>query len=124
MARPKIIYSDDTVELITQYALNNCHMETIALALDIPVISLRRRYGRFIVKMRAEGRAKLRQAQYEKAIKDKDSSLLIFLGKNTLGQADKIETKHGITAATATLMGLIDGSSKGVLPAAEEAKDV
>ena len=123
MARPKIVYSDDTIELITQYALNNCHMETIALALDIPVISLRRRFGRFIIQKRAEGRAQLRKAQAEKAIEGKDSAMLIFLGKNVLGQADKIETKHGLTEATATLMGLIDGSSKGVLPAPEEAKD-
>ena len=46
-----------------------------------------------------------------------------FVAVNVTDMRDKTETELGITKETATLMGLIDGSSKGVLPAAEEAKD-
>ncbi|GAI03151.1 unnamed protein product [marine sediment metagenome] len=36
------------------------------------------------------------------------------------GMAERTETKHDITEATATLLGLIDGSSKGKLPTDKE----
>lgn len=39
------------------------------------------------------------------------------------GMAEKTETVHGLDKATATLMGLVDGSSKGKLPDPKEAED-
>ena len=49
--------------------------------------------------------------------------MAIFLGKNVLGQSDKQEIEHGVTTEMANLLGLIDGSTKGKLPDAEEGKD-
>ncbi len=37
--------------------------------------------------------------------------------------AEKTETKHGVTPEAATLLGLIDGKSKGKLPTEQEAED-
>ena len=42
--------------------------------------------------------------------------MAIFLGKNELGQTDKQEIEHSLDKPTATLLGLIDGNSKGKLP--------
>lgn len=39
------------------------------------------------------------------------------------GMAEKTETKHGVTEQAATLLGLIDGSSKGKLPMKGEEDD-
>ena len=52
-----------------------------------------------------------------------DTAAAFIWLKNRAGWKDKTETEHSLTKETATLMGLIDGSSKGVLPAAEEAKE-
>lgn len=114
MGRPKIEFTITQEEQILQMALDNCHMDTIALALDMPLETLRRRFGGFISQKRAEGRTKLRRMQREQA--PNSPAMAIFLGKNELGQSDKQEIKHGVTEQAATLLGLIDGSSKGKLP--------
>lgn len=44
------------------------------------------------IKARVALRQELRKAQWEAAIKDKNPVMLIWMGKNELGQADKIET--------------------------------
>lgn len=48
MARPKRVFSANEKELIEEYALNNCHIDTIALALNIAKNTLIRHYGTFI----------------------------------------------------------------------------
>ena len=89
MARPKRIFTDEEKEQITQMSLDNCHIDTIGLALDIPKNTLIRHFGTFIRQKRAEGRTILRRAQREKALISKDTGMLCFLGKNELGQSDK-----------------------------------
>ena len=44
------------------------------------------------LKKRVEQRQQLREAQWQSAIDDKNPIMLIWLGKNELGQTDKIET--------------------------------
>ena len=44
------------------------------------------------IKKRVKKRKQLRKAQWKAAIKDKNPIMLIWLGKNELGQTDKIET--------------------------------
>ena len=44
------------------------------------------------IKARVEKRIKLKTAQWNLAIKDKNPIMMIWLGKNELGQTDKIET--------------------------------
>lgn len=87
MARPKREFTDEETQKIEEYALNNCHFETIALALEIPVNTLKRRFGRFIKQKRAEGRIRLRG--YQTDLAKNNPAMAIFLGKNELGQTDK-----------------------------------
>ncbi len=44
------------------------------------------------IEARVEKREKLKAAQWEAAIEDKNPVMLIWMGKNELGQTDKIET--------------------------------
>jgi len=95
MARPEKQFTQEQVEQITQMALDNCHIDTIALALGIAKNTLIRHFGTFIKQKRAEGRAELSHAQRTKAIKDKDSTMLIWRGKQDLDQRDKKEMVVG-----------------------------
>lgn len=87
MARPKRQFSDEIIQEIETMALNNCHFDTIAIALEIPLTSLKRRFGRFIRQKRAEGRVKLRANQVKLSVNH--PAMAIFLGKNELNQVDK-----------------------------------
>ncbi len=87
--RPLRKFSEEQLQSIEQMALDNCHVDTIAMALDIPKQTLVRRFGTYITQKRAEGRTLLRRAQREKALIGKDTGMLCFLGKNELGQTDK-----------------------------------
>ncbi|MAG25899.1 hypothetical protein CMI47_10010 [Candidatus Pacearchaeota archaeon] len=76
-------------EIIERLALIMCSYEDIAMVLNTSVDNLKKRYKAIIDKGRAEGKKGLRRAQYEKAVKDKDVRMLIFLGKNYLDQKDQ-----------------------------------
>ena len=56
-----------------------------------------REYGATFSKVFREKRCKgfisLRRAQFQKAIEEKNTAMLIFLGKNWLGQSDRQEVK-------------------------------
>ena len=111
MARPKRIWADEQKEKIEQMALDNCHLDTIALALDVPKQSLVDSFRTFICQKRAEGRTILRRAQREKAVNGRDTGMLCFLGKNELGQTDKQEMAHtGNIAVTIVNYGSKDDS--------------
>ena len=85
--RPKRTFTDEIVQKIEEFARLNCHMDTIALALDIPLSTLNRRFGGFIKKKRAEGRVILRDNQVK--LSKTQAAMAIFLGKNELEQVDK-----------------------------------
>ena len=87
--RPLRKFSDEVRAKIEQMALDNCHMDTIDLALGIPLQTLTDNFRGFIQQRRAEGRTELRRAQREKALISKDTGMLCFLGKNELDQTDK-----------------------------------
>jgi len=94
MGRPKREITNEQIAEIETMALNNCHMDTIALALSIPKETLVRRFGMIIKQKRAEGRVRLRAAQI-KAVEAGVPSLLIFLGKNELDQKDSKDINLG-----------------------------
>tara|TARA_Y100000004_G_scaffold195336_1_gene262066 strand:+ start:733 stop:1044 length:312 start_codon:yes stop_codon:yes gene_type:complete len=75
-------------EMIERLASIMCSYEEIAMVLNTSVDNLKKRYTDIIERGRAEGKKGLRRAQYEKAVKDKDVRMLIFLGKQYLGQQD------------------------------------
>lgn len=90
--RPKRVFSEEEKQQIDQMALDNCHFETIAMALEMPVNTLKRHFGRFIRQKRAEGRTILRRNQCELA--KSNPAMAIFLGKNELDQTDKQVIEH------------------------------
>lgn len=109
---------------IGDLAYQGCQTKTIETLTDIPENTLRRRCGDLLRKKRAERKVWLREVQDYRAENDKNAAIAIFLGKNELGQSDKQEHLHDLTPELATVLGLIDGSTKGKLPgkAAETAK--
>ena len=86
MAKAKTYKLDK--DMIERLALIMCSYEEIAMVMNTSVDNLKKRYTDVIEKGRAEGKKGLRRSQYEKAVKDKDVRMLIFLGKNYLGQQD------------------------------------
>ena len=82
-----------------------CTEEEIAAIFDVSVATLERwcknEYGRGFAEVfrekRQKGKASLRRRQWQKA-NDGDTTMLIFLGKQYLGQADRIS--QSITAVS------------------------
>lgn len=102
-------------------AKDQCKHRTIAEVLGVGREALRTHYLPRLTKKASEGRVELRADQ--RRMQKKQPALAIFLGKNYLGQKDKQEIKHDLSKETATLLGLIDGGSKGKLPNSQEVKD-
>ena len=75
-------------EEVIKYALVGCYDKTIARLTGIPESTLKRRCGALISEKRAERKYNIRKAQ-NKALEQGNPALLIFLGKNELGQVDK-----------------------------------
>lgn len=48
-------------------------------------------WAQFYAEHREKGKISLRRSQWKKAVTNLDTTMLIFLGKNILGQKDKIE---------------------------------
>lgn len=93
MGRPKRVFTDEQIASIEQMALDNCHFDTIAMALDIPKETLKRRFGSYIRQKRAYGRTELRRSQRNLA--KTNPAMAIFLGKNELDQRDSKDIAIG-----------------------------
>lgn len=93
--RPKRVFTDEEIQLMEQYARNNCYDNTIAVALDIPMNSLKRHYGKKIQRWRAQGKVDLRHTQ--RLLAQTSSDMAKFLGKNELKQVDRQEIKQETT---------------------------
>ena len=85
--RPKRVFSDEEVALIKDYAHNNCLTNTIAVALNIPLMTLKRHFGKKLTTWRAQGKIELRQNQ--RNLSKISATMAQFLGKNELDQTDK-----------------------------------
>lgn len=77
-------------ELIRKLANIQCTNGEIAEVVGISEAALKRRFSKLIDSARQEGRQSLRRAQWQKA-HDGDTRLMIFLGKQYLGQKDNPE---------------------------------
>ena len=88
--RPLKSYTLAQIKKMERLALNGCQNNTIATIMDIPHESMVRRFGKLMTKKRCERKNILRKQQ-NLAAKKGNPALLIFLGKNELGQADKQE---------------------------------
>lgn len=87
MARPKLVIDEAKIEAL---ALAGASTNEIALILDVDDQTLHNRFSKFIEKKRAERRVQLREWQ-AKAAQEGNPAMLIWLGKNQLGQVDKHE---------------------------------
>ncbi len=117
--RPERKFTKEQIAEMEKYALAGCQNTTIANLMDIPKETLSRRFGTLLTKRRCERKYILRVAQ-NKLAGDGNPAMLIFLGKNELEQADKQEHEHNIGEKTLrTVLGIIDGSTKGTLPASD-----
>ena len=86
MARPKK-YNIDTTK-IEQLASFGCTNREIASFFDCSQTTLTRNYGDFLTKGREKGKIRLRQMQWKAADRG-NVTMLIWLGKQVLGQAEQ-----------------------------------
>lgn len=75
-------------DLVFKLASIHCSYEEIADCVGTSVPTLKKRFSKIIDKGRAEGKKSLRRAQFEAAVEKKDVRMLIWLGKQLLGQSD------------------------------------
>lgn len=76
-------------ERIGRLAFAGCKNSEIAHILGCDDETLKNNYSPILDKKRAERKAALRSKQTERALKDGEIAMLIFLGKNDLEQTDK-----------------------------------
>lgn len=90
MARPK---KDIDPEQVRKLAAIDCSLAEIASVLKCSVDTLDRRFAEVIKKGREEGCASLKRRQFEVA-QSGNPTMLIWLGKQRLGQSDKASVTH------------------------------
>lgn len=95
MARPKLNIDK---EAVFKLAKMHCTMEEMAGFFGCSVDTLERRFADVIDKGRQEGKMKLRDLQLQAANKG-NVVMLIWLGKQILGQSEKIESKNENTTS-------------------------
>lgn len=103
--RPK---KEVDARLVEQLASIGCTMGEIAAAADCSVDTLERRFADVIAKGQENGKTRLRKKQIEVALAG-NVSMLIWLGKQMLGQAEKVEAK---TEHSGQINGTLDPDAK------------
>lgn len=89
MARPK---KEIDAALVEKLAMIMCTMNEIASVVGCSVDTLERRFADTIKEGQNKGKTSLRRFQYQAAEKG-NPAMLIWLGKQHLGQKDKQETE-------------------------------
>ena len=113
VGRPQTVFTTAQINQMNQLALNGCVNGTIASIMDIPLQTLVDNCRGMLIKKRAERKNNLRKLQLTTA-KNGNPALLIFLGKNELGQADKQEVEHSGEVGLTGLLAALDGNSRGL----------
>ncbi len=113
VGRPKREFTADQVARMSQLALAGCQNNTIASMMDIPIETLMDHFRKLLTKKRCERKYNLLKHQ-NAAAKKHIPAMLIFLGKNILGQTDKVEQIHGITDGLSDLMKEIGSNGAGL----------
>jgi hypothetical protein len=89
VGRPKIQIDPIQVEKLARL---HCSTAEIAAFFDCSTDTIERNFAAILVKGRESGKRKLRRLQWKAAEKG-NTALLIWLGKQILGQTEKIEEK-------------------------------
>mgnify|MGYP007083454290 CR=1 FL=1 len=90
MARPKADIDKKEVEKLASYGCTNTE---IADFFGVTEGTIRKGYSEIITKGKSELKQRLRKAQIEHALKG-NATLLIWLGKQILGQTDNQDTEN------------------------------
>lgn len=90
MARPRKQVDE---KLISKLASIACTTEEIAIIAGVSKDTLERRFAAVIEKGRHNAKASLRRMQWKTASKG-NATMQIWLGKQHLGQTDKVENKN------------------------------
>ncbi|TXH09390.1 MAG: hypothetical protein E6R04_08110 [Spirochaetes bacterium] len=93
MARPKKPIDEQTLRKLGRIMCTN---EEIAAFFDVSKDTIERRYAAILKTERENGRSSLRRFQYLAAEKG-NIAMLIWLGKQYLGQSDKQEVDNRIS---------------------------
>lgn len=84
--KPK--WQDLDREMIWRLACMQCTLREIADVMDVSHTLIAKHFSDLIEKGQSVGKKSLRRAQWDKALTDKSDRMLIFLGKQYLGQSD------------------------------------
>jgi hypothetical protein len=79
---------------VEQLAAIFCTKVEMSSVLGVHKRTLEKRFGAVIAAGRAKGRMSIKRAQYKVAVTKENTQMLIWLGKQHLGQADKIENNN------------------------------
>jgi len=90
VGRPKFELDTNILEKLASIL---CTMEEMASFFGCSVDTLERNFADTIKKGREQGKISLRRLQFEKA-QSGNTTMLIWLGKQILGQKEKIETSE------------------------------
>ncbi len=93
MARPRKDVSEAVVEGMAKVGASNVD---IAEFCGVDETLIRRRFAELLTKVRADRRTKLREWQWN-AAENGNTAMLIWLGKQHLGQTDKVEQNSNQT---------------------------
>lgn len=111
MARPKLGIDE---EQVAKMAAIGCSYAEIAAVMGCDPSTLTRRFAQVIKDGHEKRNASVRRSQYDVGVNKKNCSMLIWLGKQYLGQADKIEQSGTLKHEH------INADEESILAAAEE----
>lgn len=88
VGRPKRSFSDKDINQIKVLARCHCPDSEIAAFMECGEKTIQRHFGPLVKEMREAGKANIRAKQFELAMKG-DKTMLIWVGKQILGQRDR-----------------------------------
>jgi len=126
--RPKIEFTPDQIRQVFKLAKLHCTFEEIGEVMGISVDTVRARirdegteFSQAYIKGRGMGKLSLRRAQFRYALKG-SHSLLIFLGKNLLGQKDKFDVDHDLSNYEEAVLDLREREAEIIKNARDEGR--
>ena len=126
--RPKIEFTPDQITQVFKLAKLHCTHEEIAGVMSISIDTVRDRirdegsdFSKAYIKGREMGRRSLRRAQFKYALAG-SHSLLIFLGKNLLGQKDKMDMDVDLSSYEQSVLDLREREAEIIRNARNEGR--
>jgi hypothetical protein len=89
-----VTWTPEQLKYIDDMAEAQCKDTTIAESLGCDVKTFQDQFSKRTREKRAQGKLKMLDAQYHKAVVDHDTTMLIWTGKQHLEQSDRQDIKH------------------------------